>query len=124
MLSKKPICTFLPTTNPLKSKAFYQDTLGLVLTSQDNFALEFNVHGTPLRITTVHELTPHPFTVFGWYVDNLAASIQVLRKKGVTFERYDGMKQDELGIWIAPSRTKIAWFKDPDGNVLSLIEKS
>lgn len=121
MLSQNRIRAFLPTTNPAKAKTFYQDKLGLTLTSQDEFALEFDVNGTRLRITTVQELTPHPFTVFGWEVDNIATSIQMLEKKGITFERYNGLKQDDFGIWRAPSGAKIAWFKDPDGNVLSLI---
>jgi len=121
MLSQNRIRTFLPTTNPGKAKEFYRDKLGLTLTSQDDFALEFDVNGTPLRITTVPELIPHPFTVFGWEVDNIGASIQMLEKRGITFERYDGLKQDKFGVWRSPSGAKIAWFKDPDGNVLSLV---
>ena len=109
---------FVPTTNPAKAKSFYRDTLGLALKSEDSFALEFDDHGTPLRITTVQTFTPHPFTVLGWDVTDITKSIKSLREKGVTFEIYKGLQQDELGIWTAPSGTKVAWFKDPDGNTL------
>lgn len=121
MLSNKPIRAFLPTTNPEKAKTFYQNRLGLTLRSQDDFALEFDANGTRLRITTVYELTPYPFSIFGWEVDDIASTIQVLEKNGVVFERYHGLNQNNLGIWLAPSGARIAWFKDPDGNVLSLI---
>jgi hypothetical protein len=75
-----------------------------------------------LRITTVPELTPHPFTVLGWNVDNIVILIESLVSKGVVFERYSFFEQDKLGIWTAPSGARVAWFKDPDGNLLSLTE--
>ena len=118
----KTLKAFIPTTNPAKAKSFYRDTLGLHLKSEDNFALEFDGHGSRLRVTTVPELIPHPFTVLGWDVTDIASTIKSLQDKGVTFERYKGLQQDDLGIWTAPSGTKVAWFKDADGNILSLSE--
>jgi len=122
MLSKKSIKAFIPTTRPDEAKRFYGDILGLTLLSEDKFALEFDANGTPLRITIVEKLTPQPFTVFGWDLEDIAGMIKLLNKKGVQFERYGFFEQDVLGIWIAPGGTKVAWFKDPDGNLLSLSE--
>ena len=122
MLANKKLKAFVPTINQEKAKSFYKDVLGLSLLSQDNYALEFDANGTLLRVTTVRELTPHPFTVLGWKVNDIATVIRGLNKKGISFERYEFMQQDELGIWHAPGGTKVAWFKDPDGNLLSLDE--
>ena len=122
MLANKKLKAFVPTINQEKAKFFYKDVLGLSLLSQDNYALEFDANGTLLRVTTVRELTPHPFTVLGWKVNDIATVIRGLNKKGISFERYEFMQQDELGIWHAPGGTKVAWFKDPDGNLLSLDE--
>jgi len=122
MLSDKKLKAFIPTINPEKAKIFYKDVLGLTLLSQDNYALEFNANGTLLRITTVDRLNPHPFTVLGWNVDNIAFVIESLVSNGVVFERYDFFEQDKLGIWTSPSGDKVAWFKDTDGNLLSLTE--
>ena len=122
MLANKKLKAFVPTINQEKAKFFYKDVLGLSLLSQDNYALEFDANGTLLRVTTVRELTPHPFTVLGWKVNDIATVIRELNKKGISFERYEFLQQDELGIWHAPGGTKVAWFKDPDGNLLSLDE--
>jgi len=122
MLSDKKLKAFIPTINPQKAKRFYMDILGLTLLSEDNYALEFNANGTLLRITTVEKLNPQPFTVLGWDVDNIVFLIQSLVSKGVVFERYNFFEQDELGIWTSPSGAKVVWFKDTDGNLLSLTE--
>jgi catechol 2,3-dioxygenase-like lactoylglutathione lyase family enzyme len=122
MLSDKKLKAFIPTVHPEKAKIFYKDVLGLTLLSEDNYALEFNANGTLLRITTVDRLNPHPFTVLGWNVDNIAFVIESLVSNGVVFERYDFFEQDKLGIWTSPSGAKVAWFKDTDGNLLSLTE--
>jgi catechol 2,3-dioxygenase-like lactoylglutathione lyase family enzyme len=122
MLQNQKLKAFAPTVNPEKAKHFYKDILGLQLLSEDNYALEFDANGTRLRVTTVRELNPHPFTVLGWKVDDISSVIKELNKKGITFERYNFMQQDELGIWHAPGGTKVAWFKDADGNILSLDE--
>lgn len=82
----------------------------------------FDAHGTRLRVTTVREVVPAPYTLLGWMVDDIAATIRTLGQAGVEFERYPGISQDELGIWTAPGGASIAWFKDPDGNLLSLTQ--
>ena len=121
-LSNQNLKAFIPTLQPDKARRFYQDILGLTLLSEDEYALEFDANGTPLRITIVEKLTPHPFTVLGWDVKDIVAMITFLNKKGVQFEKYNFFEQDPLGIWISPSGAKVAWFKDPDGNLLSLTE--
>jgi catechol 2,3-dioxygenase-like lactoylglutathione lyase family enzyme len=116
------LIAFVATRDPIRAKAFYRDTLGLELVSEDQFALVFDVAGTMLRVARVQELTPAPYTVLGWEVPDIAAVINTLQQGGVSFERHPGMQQDELGIWNSPSGARVAWFKDPDGNTLSVTE--
>jgi catechol 2,3-dioxygenase-like lactoylglutathione lyase family enzyme len=115
------IIAFVGTTDRDRAKEFYRGTLGLEMVSEDPFALVFQVAGTMLRVTPVPELKPAGFTVLGWEVKDIDAAVRDLLKAGVVFERY-GLPQDELGIWTAPGGAKVAWFKDPDGNVLSLSQ--
>jgi catechol 2,3-dioxygenase-like lactoylglutathione lyase family enzyme len=122
MLGDKELKAFVPTIMPDKAKSFYQDILGLKLLSEDNYALEFNANGVLLRIAIVPELKPHGFTVLGWNVPDITSEIKSLNRKGIFCEKYSFLKQDELGIWTAPGGSKVAWFKDPDGNILSLTE--
>ncbi len=122
MLFDKSLIAFIPTVQPDKALAFYRDTLGLKLISQDQYAIVFDANGTPLRITIVPELHPQNFTVLGWNVPDITSTISSLTRKGVVFEKYNFLKQDSLGIWTSPSGAKIAWFKDPDGNLLSLSQ--
>jgi len=122
MLADKELKVFVPTVKPELAKAFYQDVLGLKLLSEDNYALKFDANGTLLRVIIVPELTPHPFTAVGWNVSDIASVIKSLNARGVFCERYGFFEQDDLGIWIAPGGSKVAWFKDPDGNTLSLTE--
>jgi catechol 2,3-dioxygenase-like lactoylglutathione lyase family enzyme len=122
-LREQPIVTFIATCDPDRAKKFYRDTLGLRLVSdQLPFALVFDAHGIPLRVSIVNKFKPAGFTVLGWQVPKIKAAVNALAKAGVQFERYPGMDQDELGIWSSPSGAKIAWFKDPDGNTLSISE--
>lgn len=123
LVNNSPVA-FIPTTKPEAARAFYEKTLGLRFESADPFAIVFRV-GTAnimLRVTIVPELTPQGFTVFGWQVDDIVASVTELAAKGVEFTRYGFIEQDERGIWNAPGGTKVAWFKDPDGNTLSLSQ--
>jgi predicted enzyme related to lactoylglutathione lyase len=122
MLSDKKLRAFVPTTKPDKAKSFYKDVLGLKLLSEDIYALEFDANETLLRVTTVKDLRPQQFTVLGWGVDDISSTIKLLNDKGIFCEKYDYFDQDELGVWTAPSGSKVAWFKDPDGNILSLTE--
>ena len=123
LLSSCKIVAFAATRDPDRAKAFYEDTLGLPLLSDDRpFALVFNAHGTMLRVTVVREMAPAPYTVLGWDVLDIAVAVRMLEAAGVKFERFDGVSQDELGIWRSPSGARVAWFKDPDGNVLSITQ--
>ena len=116
------IIGFVATKNPARALKFYADTLGLALVSDDPFAIVFDVKGTMLRVQKVQELTPAKHTVLGWETADLRATIRELANKGIRFERYAGLDQDESGIWTAPSGSRVAWFKDPDGNTLSLTQ--
>lgn len=116
------LMAFVPTRNPERAKAFYRDTLDLNLVSEDQFALAFDVAGTMLRVTSVQELTPAKYTVLGWQLRDIVGAAKSLQEKGISFERYPGMQQDELGIWNSPSGARVAWFKDPDGNTLSITQ--
>jgi catechol 2,3-dioxygenase-like lactoylglutathione lyase family enzyme len=122
MLGKAKLTAFAATTQPARAKAFYQKTLGLRLLTDDQFALAFDSNGVQLRIQKVEKHTPLPFTVLGWEVPSIRRAMTGLSKAGVTFERYTFLEQDAAGAWTAPSGTRIAWFKDPDGNLLSLAE--
>ncbi|OKS89574.1 VOC family protein [Mucilaginibacter polytrichastri] len=122
MLTNQTLHAFIPTLNPTRAKEFYGETLGLPQVSESPFALEFNANGTLLRVTTVQALIPQPFTVLGWGVDDIEDMIGQLTAKGIYFEIFGFFEQDDLGIWLAPDGTKVAWFKDPDGNLLSLAE--
>jgi catechol 2,3-dioxygenase-like lactoylglutathione lyase family enzyme len=122
MLGSMPIIAFVATTRPDRAKEFYTNVLGLKLLSEDSFALVFDAGGTMLRVATVRELQPAGYTVLGWKVVDIRRSIQELTERGVEFRRYEGLGQDELGIWTSPSGARITWFGDPDGNTLSLTE--
>ena len=122
MLATQTLKTFLPTLDADRALLFFRDTLGLTLLSRDPFALLFDAGNAHLRVTPVQEFTPQPFTVLGWDVQDIEGHIRALTAKGVVFEQFGLPGQDELGIWTAPGGTQVAWFKDPDGNVLSLSE--
>jgi hypothetical protein len=92
----------------------------LLLISEDEYALVFDAHGTMLRVAIVGEVALAPYTVLGWQVGDIDATVRGLAAKGVKFERYSWLEQDDLGIWSAPSGAKVTWFKDPDGNLLSV----
>jgi catechol 2,3-dioxygenase-like lactoylglutathione lyase family enzyme len=122
-LREQPIIAFVATCDPVRARKFYAEVLGLPLVSEEMpFALVFDVQGIMLRVTIVQELTPAGYTVLGWCVPGIAQAAKALKEAGVQFERYPGMKQDELGVWTSPSGAKIAWFNDPDGNTLSISE--
>jgi catechol 2,3-dioxygenase-like lactoylglutathione lyase family enzyme len=125
MLGSSSIVAFVPSTGPKKTRAFYEGILGLAFVSDDQFASVFDANGVMVRVvdvSSVQGFKPFPFTILGWSVDDIDKTVKGLQKKGAKFERYPGMDQDQLGIWTSPSGARIAWFKDPDGNVLSLSE--
>jgi catechol 2,3-dioxygenase-like lactoylglutathione lyase family enzyme len=120
MLSDAELAAFIPTRDLGAAKAFYESSLGLRVVEESGFAVVFDAGGTQLRVTLVQELRPAPFTVLGWRVPDIAQRLAALRAAGVLATRYEGMVQDDDGVWVAPSGTRVAWFKDPDGNTLSL----
>ena len=122
MLEDKKLKAFIPTIEPDKARNFYMNVLGLKLVSEDHYGMEFYTNGALLRVTTVNKLTPQPFTVLGWDVEDLPTMIATLVKSGINFEKYNYIEQDNYGIWTAPGGVKVAWFKDTDGNLLSLTE--
>ncbi len=122
MLNKSHLISFVATSNANAAAEFYEKNLGLTFVSGDQFALVFEVNGTMLRIQKVDKVNPHAYTALGWEVTDIKKEVSRLIKRGVKFARYEGMDQDEQGIWKAPSGAKIAWFTDPDGNVLSLTQ--
>jgi predicted enzyme related to lactoylglutathione lyase len=122
MLTSRPIIAFVATTDPKRAKDFYAKTLGLALMSEDNFALTFDAGGTMLRVAVVPKLQPAGYSVLGWIVPDIAKAARDLVKRGVVFQRHDGMPQDDLGVWLSPTGARVAWFGDPEGNTLSLTE--
>ena len=123
MLRDAKLVGFAATARPEEAKAFYVETLGLRLVSDDSFGLVFDANGVTLRMAKVESFTPQPFTVLGWQVADIRAKVAALAAKGVAFERYPGMDQGEAGIWTVPGTTAmVAWLKDPDGNLLSLSQ--
>lgn len=121
-LSFQKIMAFLATTDPDRTRAFYRDVLGLRLIGEDEFALMFDANDTVLRISIVSEIVVAPYTVLGWQVDDIVPTLEELQRAGVRFERVPGLTQDELGIWDAPGGTQVAWFKDPEGHMLSISQ--
>jgi catechol 2,3-dioxygenase-like lactoylglutathione lyase family enzyme len=122
MLAQCAPITFLATAMPDRARTFYADTLGLRLVADDDFSLVFDLNGVPLRVQKVRTLQPQPFTALGWQVADAASTVASLRARGIVFERYPFLQQDGHDLWEAPGGARIAWFKDPDGNVLSLTE--
>ncbi|MDR3470354.1 MAG: VOC family protein [Devosia sp.] len=122
MLTSNEIMAFLATANPGEAIMFYRDRLGLRLVADTEFALEFEAgdQPTPLRVQKVPAVAPAPYTVLGWRVGNIEEEVDALAKRGIGFSRFEGLAQDARGIWTAPDGTRVAWFKDPDGNLLSL----
>jgi len=119
-LADADLVAFVATTDTARARAFYEGVLGLSVLHDDGFACVVDAHGTTVRITAVPERAAAMYTVLGWKVDDLDATVGGLVARGVSFLRFDGMEQDERGAWTAPSGERIAWFADPDGNTLSL----
>ena len=122
MLGKQTLVAFVATTNAARARAFYEETLGLDLVADEPYALVFDANGTRLRLQKLASFQPQPFTTLGWTVHDINALVTALKQKNVTCERFPGLEQDELGVWASPSGARVAWFKDPDGNILSVTE--
>lgn len=124
MLSTANLRAFVATSEPAKAREFYEKILGLQFISDEPYALVFEANGILLRVQKVKDVAPIPYTALGWQVDDISATITELAKNGVVFERFPGIPFDELGICTFPNGDKVAWFKDPDGNLLSLDQLS
>ena len=123
MLESCKLVGFVGVRDAERAKAFYRDTLGLKLAVDElPFALVFDCEGTALRVTMVREVVAAPYTVLGWAVTDITATASGLAAAGVKFQRYPQIQQDELGIWTAPGGARVAWFQDPDGNLLSISQ--
>ncbi|HEY2865954.1 MAG TPA: VOC family protein [Pyrinomonadaceae bacterium] len=120
MLERCDIVAFLSTSDTTRAKVFFVDPLGLEFESEDPYAVVFSANGTTLRVQKTDKVEPRQGTVLGWHVSDITAAVEELAKAGVCFEVYDGFGQDELGIMTFPGGARVAWFKDPDGNLLSL----
>jgi len=122
MLESSSIIAFAPATDLARARGFYENTLGLRFVEQSDFACVFDAHGTMLRITAVSKVANPGYTVLGWRVDDIEASVHALTLNGVKFTQYEGLDQDQNGIWTTPGGDKVAWFTDPDGNNVSLTQ--
>jgi catechol 2,3-dioxygenase-like lactoylglutathione lyase family enzyme len=125
MLGDAELIAFVPTRDAARATAFYAGVLGLRLVAEEAFAQVFDAGGTMLRVARLGgdaSYQPPPFTLVGWRVPDAQAAARQLGERGVEMLRYAGMEQDELGIWTAPGGARVAWFRDPDGNVLSISQ--
>lgn len=122
MLGSCDVIAFAATTNPTRARDFYEGVLGLRFVLDDPFALVFDAHGITLRVAKVQTLNPAGLTILGWRVADIAAAVKELTARGITFEQYAGLQQDDQGIWATQDGGKVAWFRDPDGNTLSLSQ--
>jgi predicted enzyme related to lactoylglutathione lyase len=122
MLGSTNIIAFVPITDTAKARAFYEGVVGLRFVKDDGFAMVLDANGIMVRAAKMNEVKPAQFTILGWQVTDIENVVRSLQKKGVHFEIFGFFKQDELGIWTAPTGDKVAWFKDPDGNILSVSQ--
>jgi predicted enzyme related to lactoylglutathione lyase len=124
MLNTQKVVAFIPTADATKARLFYEGIIGLSVISEDRFALVLDANGIMLRVTNVQNFKPQQFTILGWDVTDIDEAVSSLNQRGVSFENYGIAGQDERGIWRSPAGARVAWFKDPDGNVLSLTQFS
>ena len=121
-ISGTPVA-FISVSERERALTFYRDVLGFEVRSSDGFGDFIQLDGALLRITVLPDYHANPHPVLGWNVADIVATVQWMRARGVVCTVYEGMGQDELGIWTAPDgQAKVAWFTDPDGNVLSVSQ--
>ena len=114
------LIAFVPTVDATRSRLFYEGSLGLKFVSDNEFVTNLESEGVSVMLQKVQNFTPQQFTLLGWEVSDITKRIKELTDNGIKFERFEGIVQDELGVMTFPGGTKVAWFKDPDGNTLSL----
>jgi len=124
MLANQDVTAFVATMQPAAAKRFYGETLGLRLLEETPYALVFEAGRTVLRVQIVQQFTPHPFTSVGWMVADIADLVKQLAAKGVACEQFEMLQQEASGIWVSPNGDRVAWFKDPDGNLISLAQSA
>jgi predicted enzyme related to lactoylglutathione lyase len=122
MVSPHKLMAFVSTTDLNRARRFYEDVVGLSFVQQTPYACEFDSAGTMLRVTLTDSVATPGYTILGWIVENIQASMDELAARGAKFNRYDGFEQDEAGVWTTPRGDRIAWFNDPDDNNLSLTQ--
>ena len=122
MLASGKMTGFVPTSDYEKARAFYEGKLGFSFVSIDQYALVVSIGGHKIRISKVPNFTPREGTILGWEVANIEEAVEWLRDRGVTLEKYPFVQDRERGIWTTPAGDKVAWFKDPDGNILSVSQ--
>lgn len=123
MIAQAELIAFIPTVDAERARRFYVDTLGLTFVSDDEFAITIRSGNIDIRISRIEAFNPSHHTILGWKVPSIATTVQQFASNGIAFERYPFLEQDEHGIWNAPDgAAKVAWFKDPDGNVLSISQ--
>jgi catechol 2,3-dioxygenase-like lactoylglutathione lyase family enzyme len=123
MLADFKLMAFAATTDSAKARPFYENVLGLHFVAEDDFAVVYDVGSTEFRLQKVQQLTPQPHTVLGWSVAGIERLVRDITVRGGRFERYPGLTQDAAGVWQSPSGARVAWLRDPDGNLLSLTER-
>jgi catechol 2,3-dioxygenase-like lactoylglutathione lyase family enzyme len=122
MLGTSKIIAFVPTTDYDRARSFYEEILGLKFLRSDGFALVLDANGNMIRVVKAPDFKPLPYTILGWEVTDIANAVTSLSERGVVFERFGFFEQDALGVWVAPNGDRVAWFKDPDGNTLSVSQ--
>jgi catechol 2,3-dioxygenase-like lactoylglutathione lyase family enzyme len=122
VLSAGKLIGFVPTKDSKRSREFYEGKLGFKFVSDDQFALVMQAGESMIRIAKGADFKPAQYTVMGWEVPDIDAMVKWLTERGVAFEKYPFVQDQEQGIWTTPNGDKVAWFKDPDGNVLSLSQ--
>jgi catechol 2,3-dioxygenase-like lactoylglutathione lyase family enzyme len=122
VLSSSNLIGFAATRDAAKARAFYEGALGLRFVADEQYALVLDANGIMVRVQKVDDFTPQPFSMLGWTVPDINAAVTELQARGVAFEHFDGMGQDALGVLTFPNGDKVAWFKDPDGNILGVTQ--
>ena len=122
MLGSSDLVALIGVADLEQARSFYCGVLGLAVVGEDSHAVTVDAHGTLLRLTGVGTPTPAPYSVLAWRVDDIGPAVDELAGRGVVFARYDSVEQDGRGVWSAPDGSKVAWFLDPDGNNLSLVQ--
>ena len=122
MLSSSKLVGFIPTIDAQRARQFYVDILKLEFVADDHFALVVRANQSTIRIVRLEKLTPATYTILGWEVSDIATTVGELVQAGVSFLRFPPLPQDDLGIWTTPSGSRVAWFHDPDGNILSVSQ--